>query len=319
VIHFAKRYHRRVYSLDLLDLIQEGNLGLLKAIDLHEAELGGFSGLAARCVAYAVYAVLPRCDCALHYSDEFLKALRKLRQAQRRLVYVLDREPTLRELAWEMGVSEFEVWELKTWWTRREALSMQQLAEGEEHTQEDRQWFEPLYVSQGDDRGFDRQRWQSVQQACETTLNDRQRAVIEVLYGLGGYPRHSYQEAAQVFGVTPSAIRSVEQTALKRLRGALLPVQRKPQEEMYQDYYTAAQAACVLGLSLERFKKLAASGAIPRYRLEEVGERRCSAHMLYLYSQSEIGALAEEKRQTFRWVVASVGRQVEAGCGEWSA
>src|SRR5207302_1859299 len=79
VIHFAKRYHHRVHSLDLLDLVQEGNLGLLKAIDLNEIGAGGFSGLAARCIAFAVYAVVPRCDCALHYSDEFLKALCILR------------------------------------------------------------------------------------------------------------------------------------------------------------------------------------------------------------------------------------------------
>jgi RNA polymerase primary sigma factor len=325
VIHFAKRYHHRVQSLDLLDLVQEGNLGLLKAIDLNECGAGGFSGLAARCIAFAVYSVLPRCDCALHYSDEFLKSLRKVRQAQRRLTYTLDREPTVHEVAWEMGVSEFEVWELKTWWSRREAFSLQQLAEGEEHTQEDRLCFQPLYVSQGDDRDVDRQQWQSVHQACETALTDRQRAVIEVLYGLGGCPRHTYHEAARVFEVTPSAIRSMEQTALKRLRGAFFPVQRtqrKAHEGMYQDYYTAAQAASALGLSLERFKRVAASGAIPRYTLAETGERGCSGHTRYLYSKIEIGALAEEKRKTFRWIVAGVGYQVErvvADREEWSA
>ena len=195
VIHIAQRYVRLGRNLDVMDAIQAGNLGLLKAIDLHEPEMGGFTGLASRCISCAISDELWHHGNAVHYSDEVWKSLRKLRHAERRLRDVLGERPTVQQLAVEMEVCVEAVRELQGWWSLREMTSLQALSVFEEGDAEDRSLLLPLWGVEVPESSPG-QALQHVLDGCERGLTERQRVIMQMLYGLGESPCYTYGEVA---------------------------------------------------------------------------------------------------------------------------
>ena len=295
VIHIAQRYVRLGRNLDVMDAIQTGNLGLLKAIELHEAEKGGFTGLASRCISYAISDELWRHGNAVHYTDDGWKKLRKLRRAEQRLWRVLGGEPTVHQLAVEMQVSEATVCELRGWWQMREMTSLYALSVFEEGDVEERYNFLPLWEQATPPLGSQAS-CQAVCEVCEQVLTERQRRVIALLYEEGS----SYLRVAQLLGVTEWAIRSTEAWALRKLRQVLAPEELSA-DGMCQEseYYLAAQAAVVLGVTQKRFDTLVVHEQIRRYSIEVMG-KRCEGHTRYCYGKAEIDALAEKRQRTAR-------------------
>ena len=292
VIHIAQRYVRLGRNLDVMDAIQEGNTGLLKAIELHEPEQGGFTGLASRCIAFAISEALWHQGNAVHFSDDVRDGIRKLRRAERRLQDVLGERPTVQQLAVEMEVREEVVRELQGWWLLREIPSLQSLFSFEEGDTEEWNRLLPLWGAEV----LLSAPGQALEQVLEG-LNEYQRRVMQMLYGLGDSPCYTYWEVARAFGVTAGAISACERDALRRLRRLLAPEghMQHPGGVQESEFYTSAQAVAVLGIKPKRFEAWVARGKVWQYPIEVVGGHQDS-RVKYCYGKTEIDALAEQKR-----------------------
>jgi len=223
VIAIASRYARQFPTLDVNDLIQEGNSGLLEAIDREEHLPGRhFVGLASRCIAFAVCDAIQRRH-LIHVTDHLHKLFRKVHHAQKRVQVASAVEPSVSELAQEMGTSEAEVRDVLFWRQRCQVESLQGcLAEDED---EDKIHISSVY-GQATARDEASCQWvqQAVTDACERVLTPRQRTVVGMRFEVGSYdgPFLTYHEAAAELGVTPSAVCQMEKTAHKRLARALV-------------------------------------------------------------------------------------------------
>jgi RNA polymerase sigma factor (sigma-70 family) len=242
VITIASRYGRLFPQLDVDDLIQEGNLGLLQAIEVAEPLPGKhFVGLASRCIACEIYSALHRRN-FLYVTGHMRRWFRRLRHARERLQVALVYEPSVAELAREMGVSEEEVRDVVCWQRACQVQSLQGcLAEGRE---EDELQVRSLYVgASGQDEAGSRELQQVVTRVCEQVLNPRQQIVIGMRFGVGTYdgPFLTYREAEAVLGVTDSSVRQMEMIARKRLARALVTLPSGESELMasYESVLTA--------------------------------------------------------------------------------
>lgn len=224
VIHIAKRYRRYVQSMQLLDVVQEGNLGLLKALDTYDASEASpqrFVSFAGKCIGYAIVDALFYRDGMIRFTSHATKLLRRLAQAEQHLKEVLHREPTLKEVSEQLHISEEEIREMRVWRQGRTVKSVQELLIEDEH--EDRYAFTSLYeehTSVEHERG---ERLQTVvHETLASAVTHKQRKALAARYGLDEYEgmEASYKEAARRLGVTDGSIIDAEQRAFRRLREA---------------------------------------------------------------------------------------------------
>jgi RNA polymerase primary sigma factor len=233
VIAVAKKYRWLSESMVLEDLIQEGNIGLLEAIEANDPSKGlPLRMLAARCIGHAIWRALRRCDRLVHVPERSLDALARLRQVKRRLVLRLDREPTGEELAAEMGVSVRQVRDLLALHEQGRVESLQGLLREEDA--EDRHDFVGLFeAAVMAETARQHELEQAVQQALEMVLTRRQREVVSLHYGLGGGETLSFADISKRLGLSASVPGHYEQVARQKLVPVLAPVCRTAQDEPY--------------------------------------------------------------------------------------
>jgi RNA polymerase sigma factor (sigma-70 family) len=233
VIAVAKKYRWLSESMVLEDLIQEGNIGLLEAIEANDTSKGlPLRMLAARCIGHAIWRALRRCDRLVHAPERSVDALARLRQVKRRLVVRFDREPTGEELAAEMGISVRQVRDLLALYEQGRVESLQGLLQ--EDDAEDRHDFARLYeAAVAAETARQRELEQAVQQALETALTPRQREVMSLRYGLDGETGcvRTITDVAALCGLAYRGVESTEYRAKVRLRQVLAPVCRTAQDE----------------------------------------------------------------------------------------
>jgi RNA polymerase primary sigma factor len=211
VVSVARRYSGR--GLSFLDLIQEGNLGLMKAVDRYDWRLGHrFSTYATWWIRQSVTRALADQGRTIRVPAQVVDTLNRMARTERQLSQKLGRTPTIEELAVEMELKPEKVEHLKR--VAQEPVSLA-VHVGEDATELGELIEDERGIRPGEDMAF-AQRHERVADLI-ARLPYRERTILELRYGLGGEEAHTLEEVGRRFGVTRERVRQIETRTLRRL------------------------------------------------------------------------------------------------------